>query len=83
VPAWPTCARGWPWSWRAGAVAPLRIFSTESGSLKAPFPFGPTLGVGWQHGPWQLDMAVYAHAVMSMHKDRAHPAADLSLSVAF
>jgi len=74
---------GRPWSWRAGAVAPLRIFSTESGSLKAPFPFGPTLGVGWQQGPWQLDMAVYAHAVMSMHKDRAHPAADLSLSVAF
>lgn len=72
-----------PWNWRVGAVAPLRIFSTESGTLKAPFPLGPTIGVGWQHGPWRLDLALYAHAVMSMHKDKPHAAGDLSLSAVF
>ena len=76
----------WPaqaWTWRAGAVAPLRIFSTSSGTLKAPFPFAPTLGAGWQAGAWKVDFAAYAHAVMSMHKDRASPAAELSLSWSF
>jgi hypothetical protein len=68
------------WTWRAGAVAPIRIFSTNTGSLKAPFPFSPTLGLGWRAGRWKIDLAAYAHAVMSMHKNRASPAADLSLS---
>lgn len=68
------------WTWRAGVVAPVRIFSTNSGNLKAPFPFSPTLGLGWRAGLWKIDLAVYAHAVMSMHKNSASPAADLSLS---
>jgi hypothetical protein len=68
------------WTRRAGVVAPVRIFSTNSGNLKAPFPFAPTLGLGWRAGRWKIDLAAYAHAVMSMHKNTASPAADLSLS---
>ena len=72
-----------PWAWRAGAMVPLRIFSTQSGTLKAPFPFSPTLGLGWRTGPLKIDFALYAHAVMSMNQDRARPAADLSVSANF
>lgn len=71
------------WTWRGGAVVPLRIDSTETGPLHAPFPFAPTLGLGWGSGPWKLDFALYAHALMSMHKDRPSPAADLTLSLRF
>jgi hypothetical protein len=71
------------WQWRAGAVLPLRIFSSASGTLKTPFPFAPSLGIGWRHGPWRVDAALYAHAVMSMHKDQPRAAADVSLGLAF
>jgi hypothetical protein len=71
------------WAWRAGAVVPLRIESTETGRLTTPFPFAPTLGLGWRHGPWELDLAVYGHAVMSMHADRPRFAADLGLGLRF
>lgn len=69
------------WTWRAGAVAPVRIESTLTGELKTPFPFGPTAGIGWRSGPVRMDVAVYAHAVMSMHKGNASPAADLGVSL--
>jgi hypothetical protein len=75
--------RAGPWAWRAGAVAPLRIESTETGRLTTPFPFAPTAGVGWRQGAWAIDLAVYGHAVMSMHADRPRFAADLGLSVRF
>lgn len=68
------------WAWRVGAVVPIRIFSTSSGTLKAPFPFAPTAGVGWRVGGFKIDLAAYVHAVMSMHKDRPSPAAELSLA---
>lgn len=72
-----------PWAWRAGAVLPWHIASSETGRLRPPFPLGPTAGVGWREGPWRVDLAVYAHAVMSMHAGSPHAAADLSLGLAF
>ena len=75
--------RSGAWAWRAGAVVPLKIYSSSSGTLKSPFPFSPTLGLGWQGGPVKVDFALYAHAVVSMHKDKASPAADLSLSFGY
>lgn len=72
-----------PWALRAGALVPLRIRSSDSGRLRLPAPVAPTAGLGWQDGPLKVDFAVYAHAVMSMHKDKLSPAADLSLSLAF
>ncbi|WP_457423270.1 hypothetical protein [Roseateles sp. P5_E7] len=71
------------WAWRVGALVPLRIHSSDSGRLKLPAPVAPTAGLGWQSGPLRIDIAVYAHAVMSMHKDKLSPAADLSLTAAF
>lgn len=71
------------WSYRAGVLVPVKIHSSDSGTLHTPFPLSPTLGLGWQDGPFKLDFAVYTHAVMSMHKDKASPAADLSLSLVF
>ena len=75
--------RAGAWAWRAGAVVPLKIYSSMSDTLKAPFPFAPTLGLGWRSGPLKVDAALYAHAVMSMHKDKPSPAADLSVSLEF
>jgi len=71
------------WQWRGGAMVPVKIQSSMTGTLKAPFHFSPTLGLGWRQGPAKVDLALYAHAVMSMNRDRAHPAADLGLSLAF
>ena len=71
------------WAWRGGAMVPVKIYSSMSGTLHAPFPVSPTIGLGWRQGALQIDMALYAHAVMSMHKDGISPAADLSLSIHF
>lgn len=71
------------WTWRAGALAPLRIASTETGTLKPPAPVAPTLGVGWRSGALEAGAALYGHPVMSMHRDRPSPAVDLSLGWRF
>ena len=70
-----------PWAYRAGAVVPVRIDSSATGDIEPPFPFAPTLGLGWRHGPFRVDFALYAHQVMTLNKGRISPAADLSLSV--
>jgi hypothetical protein len=71
------------WAYRAGAMVPVKIESSMTGKLHAPFPFSPTVGLGWRGGNLKVDFALYAHAVMSMHKDAVVPAADLSLSISF
>lgn len=71
------------WTWRAGALAPRRIASTETGTLKPPAPVAPTLGVGWRSGTLEADAALYGHPAMSMHRDRPSPAVDLSLGWRF
>lgn len=68
------------WIWRLGAMVPLRVESNLTGRLRTPFPLGPTAGLGWRAGRWQLNAAVYAHAVMSMHRDRPVLAADADLT---
>lgn len=71
------------WAWRLGALAPLRITSTETGALKPPAPVSPTLGLGWKGGSLSLDAALYAHPVMSMHEGRPSPSVDLTLGWRF
>jgi len=75
--------RAQDWVYRAGAVVPIKIFSSMTGRLDAPFPFAPTVGLGWRSGNLMIDFALYAHNVMSMSKDSVSPAADLSLSMSF
>lgn len=71
------------WSYRAGALAPLKVSSSATGDIKSPSPVSPTLGLGWRSGGLQADFVLYAHPVMSIHKGRASPAADLNLSASF
>jgi hypothetical protein len=71
------------WVYRAGALVPIKIESSTTGRLHAPFPFSPTLGLGWRPGNLKIDFALYVHTVMSMNKGAVSPAADLSLGVSF
>lgn len=71
------------WSWRAGAVVPLRIDSSAGGRIKPPFPLPPTLGLGWQSDGLSIDLALYAHAVMSIHRGSPAPSADLGVTLAY
>jgi hypothetical protein len=72
-----------PWTWRAGALVPLKIASADTGELKLPAPLAPSLGLGWRQGPVAIDAALYAHPVMSLHKDRVSPTMDLTLSLRY
>jgi hypothetical protein len=68
---------------RLGVVAPTKIQSSQVQKISLPFPLAPTFGLGWRREPLRADLAVYVHPLMSLHKNRAAPAADLSLSVDF
>jgi hypothetical protein len=71
------------WTWRAGAVVPVRIHSSATREIRPPFPLSPTAGLGWREGPLQVDLAVYAHPVMTIHEGAVSPAADLGVSLRF
>lgn len=66
---------------RYGAVFPLAIHFSNLPDKALPFPFSPTFGLGYQRNNFSVDLAVYAHPVMSMHLNRPSMAADLSISV--
>lgn len=59
---------GGPWVLRAGAWAPLRIWSSQFDAPSLIAPAAPTLGLGWRQGPVTADLAVFAHPVNSMHE---------------
>jgi len=69
--------------WRLGAVIPVRMRSTLAPDIALPFPFAPTLGLGWHRPRWQLDVAVYVHPLMSAYRNRPVTEADLSFTLAF
>lgn len=71
------------WQYRLGALAPIKISSTQSGTIKLPFPIAPTAGLGWRSGMWDVGLAIYAHPVMSAHLRKPAPTADLSVTLAF
>jgi len=68
---------------RFGFVAPIRIHSEKVRAIKLPFPVVPTVGLGWRQKHIRVDLGVYAHPLMSLHKNRIAPAADLSVTVVF
>lgn len=68
---------------RWGLVAPLRIKSAQVQKINMPFPVAPTFGLGWRNDLLHVDLAVYAHPLMSLHKNGLAPAADLNLSLNF
>lgn len=75
--------RAGSWRYRLGGVAPLRMSSSVSGNLKMPFPVAPTAGLGWKSEHIELNIALYAHPVMSIHKNRAAPTVDASATFSF
>lgn len=68
---------------RIGLLAPTRIESSKLKSISPPAPVSPSLGVGYRTPHWSIDLAVYVHPLMSLHKNGIAPAADLSLSAGF
>lgn len=65
---------------RYGLVVPIAIKSSRLPEVKLPFPVAPTLGVGWQSDHFDIDLAIYAHPIMSYHKRTVYPSADLSIT---
>lgn len=70
-------------TWRAGFWAPLDLSATNGLSVAPPFPVAPTLGMGWRWGTITADAALYAHPIMSMHKNGLALSADLTVSYRF
>ncbi|WP_085527310.1 hypothetical protein [Maritimibacter sp. HL-12] len=76
-------ARSEAQTWRAGFWAPLELSATNGLNVTPPFPVAPTLGMGWRWGNLTADAALYAHPIMTMHRDAPAVSADLTLSYRF
>lgn len=75
---------GYGLTWRGGLWMPLKITATNGLDIGLlPAPFAPTVGVGWQHGSFSADLAVYAHPMMSMSEDTLHLSSDLTIGYRF
>jgi opacity protein-like surface antigen len=70
-------------TWRAGFWAPLELSATNGLSVTPPFPVAPTLGMGWRWGAITADAALYAHPIMTMHRNGLALSADLTVSYRF
>ena len=72
-------------SYRIGLLVPLKIESESTGDVRdqMPLPFSITLGAGWHAERLMVDLALYAHPVMSYERERIFPAADLSVAYRF
>lgn len=68
---------------RYGMTVPIRLSASNVEDVRAPFPFSPTVGVAWKDKDWSVDLAVYAHPLMSMHKDKPVLTADLGVSLSY
>jgi|LGVF01.2.fsa_nt_gb hypothetical protein len=70
-------------STRYGLVVPIAIKSSKLPDIKLPFPVAPTFGLGWKRGNYDIDLAIYAHPLMSYSCQTIYPAADLSLTYSY
>lgn len=71
------------WSYRGGVLVPLRLQSDRISEIDPPAPFMPTMGFGWTNKHINIDLALYAHPVMSQQQNSPYPAADVSISAHF
>jgi len=71
--------RSQQWRYRMGALVPIKLNSDKIDNIDLPAPFVPTMGMGWQGGSLDLDLAVYAHPIMSYQRKKLYPSADLSI----
>lgn len=70
-------------TWRGGLWMPLDISASNGLSPDLPFPFAPTAGVGWRQGGLNIDLALYAHPLMSMSGGSPKISADLTVGYRF
>ena len=69
--------------YRAGVIAPLLIESETEANLDLPFPFAPTLGLGWSGEDWSVDAALYPHPLESAHTGQPEFRLNLGVTLRF
>lgn len=69
--------------YRAGLIAPALIESETEANLELPFPFAPTLGVGWSNTDWSVDAALYPHPLESAHTGKPEFHLNLGVTLRF
>jgi hypothetical protein len=74
---------GGPWALRAGAWAPLKIYSSQFETPDLLAAVAPTMGVAWRRGAISADLAVFAHPLTSMHEGRPVISEEFSLTLRF
>ena len=68
---------------RAGAWSPFRLETSQANNFEIPVPLAPSAGMGWTLGNVSLDASVYAHPLMSLHRNFPAVSGDLTLSYRF
>ncbi len=71
------------WHYRGGLLVPLQMKSKKIKEFDLPYPFVPSMGVGWKGDNLRLDAVLYAHPVMSYQRRSPYPTVDISLSIGF
>lgn len=71
------------WASRFGMVVPLEFSNGGGDTIEMPFPFAPTLGIGWENGGLSADLAFFAHPIMTFHENAPVISAELSVSYRF
>jgi len=66
-------------------LAPLKLSASQVGdySDKLLFPFAPSVGIGWHHGQWTIDAALYPRLIMSAQRKKPVIGLDITLSKSF
>ena len=71
------------WTSRFGMVIPFEFSNGGGEEIEMPFPFAPTIGIGWEAGGFSTDLAVFAHPIMTFHEGAPVITAELSVSYTF
>jgi len=71
------------WASRFGMVVPFEFRNGAGDEIEMPFPFAPTLGLGWKGGGLSADLALFAHPIMTFHEGAPVISAELSVSYSF
>lgn len=68
---------------RAGAWSPFHLETSHGNNLESPVPLAPTAGFGWNFGDFSADVSVYAHPLMTLHREFPELSGEISLTYRF
>lgn len=68
---------------RAGAWSPFRLQTSHANNIAIPVPLAPTAGFGWNFGDLTADVSIYAHPLMTLHREFPEVSGELTLSYRF